>query len=81
MGEFRLFLTELYAGNTSLFYFQDNNLSKSWWIFFKCDVRIDIMEVCFGIAHRQICRFLTELSAHDRIMVGYYCSIFYYYNV
>ena len=62
MGEFRLFLTELSAGNTSLFYFQDNNLSKSQWIFTKFDVRIDILEVCFGIAHQQI------LSIFDRVI-------------
>ena len=54
MLEFRLFLTELSARNTSVFYFQDNNLSKSQWIFTKFDVSIDIVEFGFGIALRQI---------------------------
>ena len=54
MVEFCLFLTELSACNTSIFYFQDNNLSKSQWIFTKFDMCIDIVEVCFGIDRRQI---------------------------
>ena len=54
MGKFHQFLTELSAYNTSLFYFQDNNLSKSEWIFTKFDMCIYIMETCFGTAHRQI---------------------------
>ena len=29
--------------NTSVFYFQDNNLSKSQWIFTRFDVCIDIV--------------------------------------
>ena len=32
MVEFRLFLTELSAGNTSVFYFQDKNLSLSGFL-------------------------------------------------
>ena len=43
--EFCPFLTELSACNTSIFYFQDNNLSKSQWIFTKFSVRIDIVEI------------------------------------
>ena len=45
---------ELSARNTSIFYFQDNNLSKFQCIFIKFDMCIDIVEVCFGIAHWQI---------------------------
>ena len=52
MGKFGLFLTELSACNTFVFYFQDNNLSK--WIFTKFDMCIYIVEICFGIAHWQI---------------------------
>ena len=62
MVEFHLFLTELSACNTPIFYFQDNDLSKSQWILTKFDVCIDIVEICFGIAHRQI------LSIFDRII-------------
>ena len=54
MVEFLLFLTELYALNTSVFYFQNNNLSNSQWIFTKFDVYIVIVEICFGVAHWQI---------------------------
>ena len=57
MVEFCLFLTELSARNTTVFYFLDNNLSKSQWIFTKFDVRIDIVEICFGIALWQILSF------------------------
>ena len=70
MGKFCLFWTELSACNTSIFYFQDNNLSKSQWIF----MCIDIVEISFGIAH---CQILTELSAHNMIMAGYHHFIFY----
>ena len=54
MGKFRPFCTELFARNTSIFYFQDNNLSNSQWIFTKFDMCIDIVKICFGIAHWQI---------------------------
>ena len=54
MVEFCLFLTEFSAHNTSLFYFQINNLSKSQWIITKFDVHIDQVEICFGITHWQI---------------------------
>ena len=47
-------LTELSARNTSIFYFQDNNLCKSQWSFTKFGVCIDIMKSCLWIAHGQI---------------------------
>ena len=43
------FLTELSASAT-LISFQDNNLSKSQWIFTKLEMCIDIVEIWFGIA-------------------------------
>ena len=55
-------MTELSACNTSVFYFQDDNLSKSQWIFTKFDMCIDIVEICLGIAHGQI------LSIFDRVI-------------
>ena len=51
------FLTELSACNSSVFYIQDNNLSKSQWIFTNFDSCIDIVEICLGIAHGQIVNF------------------------
>ena len=45
---------QLSARNTSIFYFQDNNLSKSQWVFNKFDMCIDIVEISFGTAHCQI---------------------------
>ena len=53
-GKLHQFLTELSAHNTSLFYFQNNNLNKSQWFFTKFDMCIDVVEICFGIAHCQI---------------------------
>ena len=53
MSKFRQFLTELSACDTSVFSFQDNNLSKSQWIF-TFDMCIDIVMVWVGIANGQI---------------------------
>ena len=53
MAEFRPFLTELSDRNTSVFYFQDNNSSKSRWNFTKFDMCIDIVEVGCGISFWQ----------------------------
>ena len=61
IGKFLHFLTELSTRNTSIFKFQDNNLSKSQWIFTKFDMCIDIVEVWFGIAHWQFRQFLTVI--------------------
>ena len=66
MGKFRPFLTELSARNTSVFYFQDNNVNKSKWIFTKFDMCIYIVEICFGIAHWQFSSILTVICPpHD----------------
>ena len=54
MGKFHPFLTELSVHNTSVFYFQDNNLNKSQWIFTKFGMCIYIVEICFWIAHWRI---------------------------
>ena len=54
IGKFRQFLTELSACDTFVFSFQDNNLSKSQWIFTKLDMCIDIIEIWFSIANGQI---------------------------
>ena len=50
MGKFCQFLSELSARNTSVFLFQDNNLSKSQRILTKLDMCIDIIAIWFGIA-------------------------------
>ena len=50
----------------STFSFLDNNLSKSQWIFTKFDMCIDIVEICFGIANRQI------LSIFDTVICPRY---------
>ena len=61
-GQISSILTELSACNTSAFHFQDNNFSKSQWIFTKFDICIDIVEICFGIVHWQI------LAIFDRVI-------------
>ena len=71
MGKFHHFLTELSARNTAVFWFQDNNLSKSEWIFTTLDMCID-MEIWFGLLMDKFHQFLTELSACDMMMAGYY---------
>ena len=40
----------------------------------------DIVEIWFGNAHWQIRQFLTESSALDMIMVGYYHFSFLFYK-
>ena len=54
MGKFGQFLTELFAPDTSIFSFQDNNLSKFQCIVTKIDMCIFIVEIWFGIANGQI---------------------------
>ena len=41
-------------GQISIFLFPDDNFSKYQWIFTKLGVCIDIVDICFGIADRQI---------------------------
>ena len=77
MVKFRSFWTELSAHNTSVFYIQVNNLSKSQLIFISFDMYIAIVKICFGICFGQL---LTEFSAHDMIMAGYYRFTFYFYS-
>ena len=54
MGKFRQILTELFAWDTPIFLFLDNNLSKWQGILTKLGTWIDIKEICFGIANGQI---------------------------
>ena len=58
------------------FWFLGDNLSRPQWIFTKVGMCIDIVEIWFGIVNRQILSNLTELSAHDMIMAGYYILTF-----
>ena len=64
-GKFCLFLTALSSCSTSIFYFQDNNLSKSQWIFTKFNICAFIL--CFGIAHWQISSIFDRVicPGHD----------------
>ena len=62
IGKSRDFLTKLSACDTSVFSFQDNNLSKSQCICTKLDMCIDVGEIWFGIANRQIS------SVFDRVI-------------
>ena len=68
MGKFRQFLTELSARDTSIFSFQDNNLSKSQRIFTQLDMCIDIMEIWFGIVIRYISSIFDTAISHDTIL-------------
>ena len=61
MGKFRIFLTELSARNTSVFSFQDNNLSKSQWNFTKFDMCIYIVEITLGLLIGEFRQFLSVI--------------------
>ena len=52
-GKFHQFLTVI-CRQRSIFSFPDDNFSKYQWIFTKLGVYIFMVEICFGIAHRQI---------------------------
>ena len=89
MGEFRQVWTVI-CRNTSVFWFQDNNSSKSQWIFTKFDMCIDLVEIWFGIAYWQIiCSwydncgvlsfhvFIVEVSVVRKTYQGFYCFLTY----
>ena len=54
MGKFRQFLTELSARDTPIFSFPVDNFSKYQGILTKLEICIDIKEMWFGIANKQI---------------------------
>ena len=74
---FHLFLTELSASNTSIFYFQDNTFSKSPWILLNLMCALILWRSALGLLIGKFCQFLTELSSHDTITAGYYRFTFY----
>ena len=67
-----LLLIELSACNTSVFYFQDINLSKSQWTFTKFNMSIDIVDFCLSV-----CGVKQELSADSIacLEMGWYWSV------
>ena len=62
MGKFQQILTELSAQYLPIFLFLDQNLSKCQGILTKLGICIDIKEIWFEIANRQI------LSVFDRVI-------------
>ena len=54
MGKFRQIFMELSAGDTPIFSFPEDNLSKHQWIFTKLGMCIDIVDIWFGTANGQI---------------------------
>ena len=54
MGIFRQVLAELCARDTPIFSFPDDNLTNNQWIFTRLGMRIDIVDILFGIANGQI---------------------------
>ena len=59
-------MTQLSAGNISIFSFPDDNFSKYQLIFTKFDMCVDIVEIWFEIANGQI------LSVFDRVICSRY---------
>ena len=79
MDKFGQFLAELSAHNYYIFSFQDNNLCKFQWIFTQLHMRIDTVEIWFGIAI-----FDRDISQWQDNGVcvgggGYYCFTFLFY--
>ena len=72
MGKFCQILTELSAGDTPIFLFPEDNLSKCQGILTKLGTCIDIKEIRFGIVNGQISSIFAMLSACNLIMIGYY---------
>ena len=62
--------------DTPIFLFPDNYLSKCQRILTKLGTCIDIKEIQFAIAYAQFRQFLTELSARDTLMAGYFRFMF-----
>ena len=56
-ANFSQYFTELSSRHTSIFSFQDDNLSKYKWIFTKLGMYIGIVEVWFGNANGQSSSF------------------------
>ena len=76
MGQFHQFLTELFARDTLVFLFLDDNLSKFQWIFSKPGMCVDIMEIWFGIAKRSISSIFDRVFClqHIRIFDRVICT-------
>ena len=58
---------ELYARDTPIFSFPDDNFSKYQRIFTKLGMCIGIVEICFAIANGLISSVLTELYARNTV--------------
>ena len=71
MGKFRQILTELFARDTPIFSFPDDNFSKSQWIFTELGTCIDIVEIWIGIANGPISSNFDEVICprHTHIFV------------
>ena len=69
-------MTELIARDMPIFLFLDYNLSKCQEILTKLCTCIDIKESGLGLLMDKFHQCLTQLSAHDTIMVGYYSLTF-----
>ena len=63
MGKFRQILTELFARDTPIFSFLDDNLSNCQGILTKFSTCINIKEIWFWIFIGQISQVMMELSA------------------
>ena len=82
IDKFRQILTELSGRDTPIFSFPDDNLSKCQGIFIKFSTCIVILrrsglELLMG----KYSQFLTELSAHDTKLVGYYRFKFLFFFI
>ena len=72
MGKFQQFFTESSARDTPIFSFPDDNLSKLQGILTKLAICIDLKEICFVVAKRQISSnfYGVICPRHDHIFVS-----------
>ena len=82
MGKFHQILMELSARDMPIFLFLDDNLSKCQGILTKLGTCIDMKEIWFGIANRQISSmFDRAICQCNTIMAGYYSLTFLFHCV
>ena len=80
--KFCQFWADLSVRDKSIFSFLDDNFSKYQWIFTKFDMCIDIVEICFGVAHWQILSIFHRVICprHDDSRVLSFHVLFINFN-
>ena len=75
--KFLQFLKELSARDMSVFWFQDDHLSKYQWIFTKLGMCIAIVEIWFRIANGQISSIFDGIICLQHMHIFHFRTITY----